>query len=328
MENIILIADHFDKDISSVDFAQMINPKEWETLSANPDFSVLDTQIIDWLKQYAPTTYEIACATSGRKAHDQILINAIKAKVLFEQLDYIGLRSMQRTRFSNLFSPIFENTFKYISKVYKKHDVDRDNIKYQSISNRNNIDPDQLCSRYGYSDHTENRIIEILEKQPDSQYLQLCKKISDEAKLLDGIRRSIEEINFEPKDRSDYQTCACCFRWVRLQPSDRTRIAYHGYTLSRYSYNDVVNSSCMGADFAPFQVSADGTIHLLQVLRKNIINANEELKTLDESDYDRVNQQMIANLKNQIRGCQHRIDYALSRIETTHPNRLAEAKAI
>ncbi|EOZ8645363.1 hypothetical protein ACQWTT_001114 [Acinetobacter baumannii] len=328
MENIILIADHFDTDISSIDFAQMINPKEWATLSANPTFSVLDTQIINWLKEFAPTTYEIAVASSGRKAHDQILINAIKAKVLFEQLDYVGLRSLQHTRFFNLFAPIFENTYKYLIKEYKKHDVLNENVKYLSIVRRENIDPDNIANRYGYSDLTEEKLNEILEKQPESRYLQLCKNVLVEAKLLDGIRRSIEEINFEPKDRSDFQTCACCFRWVRLQPSDRTRIAYHGYTLSRYSYNDVVNSSCLGADFAPFQVSADGTIHLLQVLRDQINKANEALSTLDKNDLDRENQKKISSLKSRISNNQYQIKNALSRIEISHPDRLAEAQAI
>lgn len=317
MENVVLIARQFKTDISSLDLMKVINPKEWDALSTTPLFNVLDAEIIDWLKQYTPTTYEIACATSGRKAHDQILINAIKAKILFEQLEYIGLRSMQRSRFSNLYAPIFENTYKYVVKAHKKHDVKAEFVEYQRISSRDNIDPSNLANSYGFADYTDAKIIALLEKQPDSEYLNLCKKISDEAKLLDGLRRSIEEINFEPKDRSDYQTCACCFRWVRLQPHDRTRIAYHGYTIDRYSYNDVVNDSCRGAEFAPFQVSADGTIVLLHNLRKEIsyLASEKESKT-------------IKNVESRIKHLESSMEYAISRIKETHPDRLTEAQSI
>ena len=99
MENALLIARLFKTDISSLDLMQVIVPKEWPALSANPVFNSIDGEIIDWLKQNLPTTYEVACATSNRKPHDQILINAIKAKILFEQLDYIGLRSPFRSNF-------------------------------------------------------------------------------------------------------------------------------------------------------------------------------------------------------------------------------------
>lgn len=328
MENVILVGSHFSIDISSLDLMQVINPKEWVTLSSTPVFNSIDNEIIDWLKQYAPTTYQIACDTSGRKAHDQILINAVKAKVLFEQLEYVGLRSMQHTRFFNLFSPIFENTYKYVAKASKKHDVKIENVEFQRTSNRNNISPDDLTNRYGFSDYAERKINALLEKQPESEYLQLCKNICDEAKLLDGIRRSIEVINFEPKDRSDYQTCACCFRWVRLQPNDRSRIAYHGYTIDRNSYNDIVNSSCIGADFAPFQISADGTIVLLKSVRNQITSAINAITPLDRSSKDKTVLKSIGILESKIRNLESTIEYAISRIEVTHPDRLAEAKSI
>jgi hypothetical protein len=328
MENVILVGSHFSIDISSLDLMQVINPKEWATLSSTPVFNSIDNEIIDWLKQYAPTTYQIACATSGRKAHDQILINAIKSKILFEQLEYVGLRSLQHTRLFNLFSPIFENTYKYVVKANKKHDVQNEYVEFQSISNRYNISPDDLTNRYGFSDYTERKINALLEKQPESEYLQLCKNICDEAKLLDGLRRSIEVINFEPKDRSDYQTCACCFRWVRLKPNDRSCIAYHGYTIDRFSFNDVVNSSCIGADYAPFQISADGTIVLLKSVRNQITSAKNGLTSLDQGSKEREVLKSITNLQNKIKNLESTLEYAISRIEVTHPDRLEEAKSI
>lgn len=307
MENVMLIANQFKTDISALDLTQVINPKEWENLSSDPTFTALDGQIIDWLKQNTPTTYEIACATSGRKSHDQILINAIKAKILFEQLEYVGLRSMQNTRFFNLFVPVFENTYKYVVKAAKKHDVKSEYVEFQRTSNRYNISPDDLANSFGFSKSTEQKINVLLEKQPESAYLQLCKNISDEAKLLDGLRRSIEEISFEPKDRSEYQTCACCFRWVRLQPSDRTRIAYHGYKLSAYDYNDVVGQSCKGA----------GSIALLHRLRKQ--SAFLQTQAAHET---------YKNVEYQIKAVQQEMEYVISRIEATHPDRLTEACSI
>lgn len=322
MENALLIARLFKTDISSLDLMQVIVPKEWPALSANPVFNSIDGEIIDWLKQNLPTTYEVACATSNRKPHDQILINAIKAKILFEQLDYIGLRSLQKTRYFNLFGPIFENTFKYVAKAYKKHDVKSEYIEFRSMTSNYNISPDRVADSSGfYSKSNEESLNELLIKQPDSEYLQLCKKIMEESKFLDKLRRSIEEINFEPKDRSDYQTCACCFRWVRLQPKDRTRIAYHGYTICRYSYNDVVSSSCLGADFAPFQVSADGTIAHLKQLRNRITELSNEVASETDTSALLAKQRRIKHIESDMQ-------FAISKISATHPDRLEEAQSI
>jgi hypothetical protein len=172
----------------------------------------------------------------------------------------------------------------------------------------------------------------MLEISPDSSYLQYCKTLCLEAEYLDKIRRSVETIQFSPKDQSDYQTCSCCFRWIRLQPSNRNKIAYHGYTLSRDGWStDIVSQSCNGADYAPFQISADGTIAQLKLTRSHIESTQKvltDLKANKPEQHDIKYNRRISMFQNQIRSAEYYIEDALRRIEKVHPDRLDEAKKI
>lgn len=336
-KNIVLISDQFHTDISDLDFEILLQPKLWPSLEEQPSYSALDAEIIHWLESNVPEIYRLAVQTSKRKAHDKNLINAIKAKVLFEQLDYVGLRSLQNGRFFNLFGAVFENTFKALNQVYKKHDVKSEFVHARPHTyNRNNIEPDTLYCRYGTSMDSElSRIEVLLDMQPDSTYLNLCKTLCLETQLLDDMRRSIETINFSPKDQSQHQTCACCFRWIRLQPNDRTRIAYHGYKKDDWG-TDIVNSSCDGAKYPPLQISAEGTIAKLEKVRKRQLCAQTELEKLgiDLNDFAQVRalekeqREHAFDLKHTVGSCKFFFDLALGQIKKLQPSRLDEAKAI
>lgn len=330
MQDIIMIGGDFKTDIRSVDLEILLQPKLWGELETNPDYHAIDAEIVEWLKKHVPETYRIAVESSKRKAHDMILINAIKAKVLFEQLDLAGLRSLQRGRFFNLTNPVYDNVFSYVKKSQKKHDVRPELVKIAPLSGGRilNVEAVKMYSGATCVEYYLERVNEILVEQPDSKYLNMCKTLNLEAELLDQIRRSVEEVVFAPKDQSDYQTCACCFRWVRLQPADRSRIAYHGYQLSKYSRTDVAADSCEGAKFEPFQISPKGTLVMMKKYRKQMKTAQENLSKLDEHDFSRENQQAVFNLKGIIRGYEMYISMALARISRTHPDYLAEAEAV
>lgn len=319
---VILISNFFKTDITSLDFELLIQPKKWPEIESDGSYHLADDEIIEWLKLFTPTLYRIAVETSGRKAHLRHLINVVKAKLLFEQLDYVGLRPMQLGRFKSLSNTVFENSYNYLKRAYKKHDVKIKNRCYLSTVGYENISYENLCCCYGYSDYYEKRINEILVKQPDSVYLNLAKSIMDEFKQLDIMRRGIDEIDFDPnRDKSDYHTCSVCFRWVRLQPNNRELIAYHGHTISKYSYNDVVGQSCDGANYKPFQVSADGTIATIKESQAQKANYEKVLSNMDKKPLDSREVNLIKNL---ISGYSNYIDFAINKLKSKYPERLNE----
>lgn len=330
MQDIIMIGGDFKTDIRSVDLEILLQPKLWGELETNPDYHAIDAEIVEWLKKHVPETYRIAVESSKRKAHDMILINAIKAKVLFEQLDLAGLRSLQRGRFFNLTNPVYDNVFSYVKKSQKKHDVRPELVKIAPLSGGRilNVEAVKMYSGATCVEYYLERVNEILVEQPDSKYLNMCKTLNLEAELLDQIRRSIDEVSFAPKDQSDYQTCACCFRWVRLQPSDRSRIAYHGYEISKYLTTRITEESCKGAEYPPFQVSANGTIEKLKYLRGKIEYYQQCLEKLDPKSQDREELGQIEEYQSNIRGIEFFMKYALQKIARKHPDRLSEAEAI
>lgn len=331
-KEVILIGSAFKQDISGLDLEVLIQPKLWSTLENDPNYTALNDEIIEWLKVNTPETYRIVVESSKRKAHDITLINGIKAKVLFEQLDWIGLRSLQAGRFFNILGAIFEVVFKYYEKnIVKTHDLSPEHLKAFKESYISKSHNDLYC-RYAHTEFILDSLEKMIAIAPESSYLQYCKTLCLEAQYLDQIRRSIETIQFSPKDQSDYQTCSCCFRWIRLQPSNRNKIAYHGYTLDRDGWRtDIVSQSCNGADYPPFQVSADGTIAQLKIIRSHIASTEKVLADLNankpettDKDFDR----RVRTLKNQIRSAEYYIEEAVKRIKKTHPDRLEEAEKI
>ncbi|OTG87869.1 hypothetical protein [Acinetobacter sp. ANC 3813] len=324
-QNTILIAYSFNTDISEIDMDAMIQPKLWPTLEGDESFIAVEREIIEWLELNVPETYKIAVESSKRKSHDKILINAIKAKLLLEQSELTGLLPLQKSRFFSLFSPIFENVFKAVKRAQKTHDVRSELIK-STMSLKQNIDASVLYDSFGITEYPLKRVEELLKAQPESEYLNFCKSLILEAELLDDIRRSVELVERLPKDHSNYQTCSCCFRWIRLQPHDRTKIAYHGYKMDRHSNTEIIDQSCIGSKFMPFQISADGTMAAIQNQKNRINSGNTFLDSFKNKNLTRDMQRKISGVKSEIRSAEQYIQYALSKIEANHPSRLDEAR--
>lgn len=330
--NDILIAQNFTTDISSLDFETMVLPKAWSELEINPAYSAINQEIIEWLEKNTPTIYSLAVESSKRKPHDLALINAIKAKVLFEQLEYIGLRSMQNNRYRNLFHDVFSNIEKCLNAKFRKHDVKPELITAHKFNPRDiNISVDNLFSRYGITEYKSEQLNELLAQQPDSIYLNLVNTVNQEVMILNELSQSILEIEFSPKDQSDYHTCSCCFRWIRLKPSNRDEIAYHGYSLSKGWYNDIVSQSCNGSKYPPFQLSAEGTIaemtntrNDITSFKKSYVIAEKNEKKLPQRDHER----LLRQIDSQIRMREHYLKFAITKITKKHPDRLEEAKSI
>lgn len=76
----------------------------------------------------------------------------------------------------------------------------------------------------------------------------------------------------------DYKTCAYCFRNVRLKNNANDTIAYHGFKRFKHGGHDVITGSCRGADFKPFEISADGTIAHINDLEQYDLSLKEGIK--------------------------------------------------
>lgn len=65
------------------------------------------------------------------------------------------------------------------------------------------------------------------------------------------------------------QTCACCFRAQKVKPNGKMFV--HGYTRPGYGY---IEGGCPGNQFAPYEVSVEGTVYMLGLI-KNALTARE-----------------------------------------------------
>lgn len=335
--NTLQIQQDFITDVSKIDVEQLLQPSYWDELAVNhPEFLEIDAEIIAWLQLNMPKIYGLAVESSKRKAHDRILINVIKAKIIMEQQDLAGLRSLHQGRYFKLTSAVFENIYKVLCQKYKKHDVRPDLIVKKNIVNRMNIEPDELYCRYrGVSNFEVSRLSPILEKQPDSVYLNLISDLHKEAQVLGDIYKSVELVTYDPKDSSEYHTCAFCFRRIKLQPKDRSKIAHHGYRINRYSYNSILDQTCSGSNYAPFEISADGTFAAIHAYRNDRATAQTVLNSallLDRntmnSDEWRKHQSYLSHLKNRISSADYYFKLASEKLKKTHPESVSQAESI
>lgn len=69
--------------------------------------------------------------------------------------------------------------------------------------------------------------------------------------------------------KNQTKTCACCFRAQKVKPTGT--MFKHGYTRPGYGY---IEGGCPGDSFAPYEVSVEGTVYMLGLI-KNALTARE-----------------------------------------------------
>lgn len=350
----ISIKEEFSINLRNIDLSKMLMAKNWDDLKIkHPEFSEIEEQIKHWLEKNAPLFYGLTVEASGRKNRLNPLLNAIKCKILFEQLNYVGLKNSELQRLKMYMFNLVNDLQPFVEKKYKDKKLNEavlNSVEFNS-QDLNYVEYSvwKLFRYHGIDKKILSWVTEIaLPLQPDNKYLNDMLIINQEIQfLINAISDGIEELDFSPKDQSDYHRCACCFRFIRLKPNDRDCIAYHGYKMHQYGV-DIVNDSCSGAKFPPLEKSSEGTISQLQIERNSKRQYEKVLLELNEQFKDIENQineltpdciamtekleikKMISKKINQsegaIRQSNNYAEVAFKMLNKYHPNEVKSAK--
>jgi hypothetical protein len=84
----------------------------------------------------------------------------------------------------------------------------------------------------------------------------------------------------KPKTRSGSATCPCCFRNIKIKErgNQHPNIVLHGY--KRPGWGEI-HGRCYGVNFPPFELSTEGTEHLVKLLKKRRDSVDVFLKNLN-----------------------------------------------
>ncbi len=81
------------------------------------------------------------------------------------------------------------------------------------------------------------------------------------------------EVVVAPKNHS--ATCACCFNNQKVKPTGT--MFKHGYTRPGYGY---ILGGCPGDMFAPYEVSVEGTVYMLDLIKSALVRHEAALEAL------------------------------------------------
>lgn len=86
-----------------------------------------------------------------------------------------------------------------------------------------------------------------------------------------------------PRTRDNTGTCPCCFRNIKLKDrgSQHPVIVLHGYQRPGWGS---VQGQCIGVDFPPFELSPEGTKHLVKLLKKHLDEQRDWIRKLKSGD--------------------------------------------
>jgi len=83
-----------------------------------------------------------------------------------------------------------------------------------------------------------------------------------------------------PRTRDNTGTCPCCFRNIKLKARSGNQhpiIVLHGYQRPGWG---TIHGSCIGVDFPPFELSPEGTKHLVKMLTRTAEDEESYLRRL------------------------------------------------
>lgn len=314
-------AAQFKTDISAIEITSLTKAKCWaEIEQCYPESKIIEVEIASWLSINTPTLFQIVNLASQKKRYDLDLMAVIKTCISYGQNKFEGLRPSDMDRIHSLFYKVNQLLLKHLEKAFKNHGL------LDELCTQRNHRPDYLFSFMGKKPEDLPWLFETaLPMQPDSKYLNLAKVLNEESVKIRELYNEIDVIDFHPKKRSEYHRCSCCFRWVRLKPSNPDQIAYHGYTIDRYGYNDISSDSCNGSKYKPLEVSAEGTLKTLEAnfngyhLLKNQLKESTDDLTNDEIKHKR-------SIKNRMSSITDYSQFALEMIRKYQPQEIQNAK--
>jgi hypothetical protein len=156
-----------------------------------------------------------------------------------------------------------------------------------------------------YTTWTRGRTViflELLQKlgnKPATKYMRMyaltpwLKKETDFYKQVSDALGMEEHEKAAPRTKENTGSCACCFRNIKLRASGASlrTIVNHGF--KRPGWGEIVGN-CIGVGFPPFELSPEGTKHLVKVLGEQRTEAETKLK--------KVNSETITVLEGRGRG--------------------------
>lgn len=88
-----------------------------------------------------------------------------------------------------------------------------------------------------------------------------------------------------PRTRDNTGSCPCCFRNIKLRAKGAglPTMVDHGYERPGWGSNQ---GNCYGVGFPPFELSPEGTKHLVEVLKSKIENSEEALVRFKDPDLE------------------------------------------
>jgi len=100
----------------------------------------------------------------------------------------------------------------------------------------------------------------------------------------------------KPKTRSASGTCSCCFRNIKLKARSNAppTIVLHGYERPGWGQ---IRGSCYGVGYQPFELSCEGTEHLVEVLDKSEAHHKDFLRRLENGEVDQLLYELSGNAK-------------------------------
>lgn len=324
--NLKQLSNHFKSDLSDININDILSPKKWDELYANhPAFLKVEEELKNWLTENCPTVYQVLQdASTKTKKQEVLLFRALKLFICFGQKDFVGLRSKEIERLNNLIYEICSLCLKRLNKIFDKTD-----FSAEMFNLRAKISPAKLFSFYSDNLSKYEEIYEqALAIQPDCQYISLVKNLNLDIKKLRMLQNQIDEIDFDPSKKDQFCLCACCFRWVKPMPSDKSKVTYHGYKIDRErkGYNHVTSDTCVGAEYPSLEVSAEGTLDVLKLNARHLKSLEESLEKWTASE-DPKKHKEIAEIKIEIGLIQSYSETALNLIKQYHPDQVILAES-
>lgn len=119
-----------------------------------------------------------------------------------------------------------------------------------------------------------------------------------ETKFLEQVSNNLGMPTYEderrektaPRTRLNTGTCPCCFRNIKLKARSGNQhpiIVLHGYQRPGWGS---IQGSCIGVDFPPFELSPEGTKHLVKMLEQTVDNQESYLRRLKNGEVTEINE--------------------------------------
>jgi len=126
---------------------------------------------------------------------------------------------------------------------------------------------------------------------PLAKWLETTKLKEQVSNYLGLDTHEAEREKKKPKTRGGSGTCPCCFRNIKLKSRNDAAptIVLHGYLRPGWGQ---VQGSCYGVGYQPFELSSEGTEHLVGVLNDREAHQKDFLRRLKGGEVQQLSHQL------------------------------------